>query len=337
MAEFPWPAGSATGVGSMPGTDPAEAIRIVTGELPDLAHQPELPDRGPGADMVGRSAALLIDLAVDLQPSGWRLVDRPGIDLRRSHDLFERDLDALAEVAGEYTGPFKIQAVGPWTLAACVELHRGDKVVADPGATRDLAQSLAEGVAGFTARVAARVPGARLLVQWDEPALPAVLAGTVPTASGYGALRAVEDQVALAVLGETMAAVPAYPVVHCCAAGPPMELLRAAGAQAISLDAALLPAEDSLGEAVQAGLALWLGLVPNCDPGTRLDPARLADPARTLWRRLGFPPEELAQTVVVTPACGLAGASTGYARAALAAARDAARVLVESPEPASPR
>jgi hypothetical protein len=337
VAEFPWAAGAATGTGSMPGTDPAEAVRIVVGELPDLAHQPELPDRGPGADMVGRSAALLVDLAVDLQPSGWRLVDRPGIDLRRARDLLERDLDALAEVAGGYAGPFKVQVAGPWTLAATVELHRGDKVVADAGATRDLAQSLAEGVAGYTARVAARVPGARLLVQWDEPALPAVLAGTVPTASGYGALAAVEEQVALAVLGETLAGVPAYPVVHCCAAGAPLELLRAAGAQAVSLDAALLPGEDPLAAAVPAGTALWLGLGPSRDPGTRLDPAGLADPARALWRRLGFPPGELAETVVVTPACGLAGATPAYARAALAAARQTARVLAESPEPASPR
>ena len=36
----------ATGVGSLPGTDPAEAVRIVVGELPDLPHLPELPGRG---------------------------------------------------------------------------------------------------------------------------------------------------------------------------------------------------------------------------------------------------------------------------------------------------
>ena len=36
----------ATGVGSLPGTDPDEAVRIVVGELPDLPHLPELPERG---------------------------------------------------------------------------------------------------------------------------------------------------------------------------------------------------------------------------------------------------------------------------------------------------
>src|SRR5712691_2780701 len=46
--EFPWPAASATGVGSWPGTDPREAIAVILGELPHLPHLPELPARGPG-------------------------------------------------------------------------------------------------------------------------------------------------------------------------------------------------------------------------------------------------------------------------------------------------
>src|SRR4051812_48615702 len=70
----PWPAGAATGVGSMPGSDVDEALALVFGELPDLPHLPELPARGVGADMIGRSASVLVDLHVDLQPSGWRLL-----------------------------------------------------------------------------------------------------------------------------------------------------------------------------------------------------------------------------------------------------------------------
>ncbi len=41
----------------MPGTDPAETIAVVLGELPDFPHLPELPDRGPGADPTGRRGA----------------------------------------------------------------------------------------------------------------------------------------------------------------------------------------------------------------------------------------------------------------------------------------
>ena len=66
MADFPWPAGVATGIGSLPGTDIAEAQRVVFGELPELPHLAELPERGPGADMLGRSAGFLVELPVQL-------------------------------------------------------------------------------------------------------------------------------------------------------------------------------------------------------------------------------------------------------------------------------
>ena len=58
-----------------------------------------------GADLVGRSAALLADLSVDLQPSGWRFTDRPGRDLARTRSFLRRDLDELAEVVGQEPTP----------------------------------------------------------------------------------------------------------------------------------------------------------------------------------------------------------------------------------------
>jgi hypothetical protein len=343
---FPWPAASATGIGSFPGEDPAEALRVVLGELPALPHLPELPARGPGADLTGRTAALLVELPVALQPSGWRFADRPGRDLSRARDHLARDLDALEEQASEYEGPFKIQVAGPWTLAASIELKHGDRALKDPGAVRDLVTSLAEGVSSHVAEVRRRVPGAEILLQLDEPALPAVLAGAIPTASGFSRLRAVEAQVAEDTLARVMAAGDAYPIVHCCAARVPYGLLRAAGAKAISVDARLIPqsADEAIGEAVEAGTGLFLGVLPGTDarpPGTAepgrpgrepVSPVReLVRPVRELWRRLGFPPGQLAEQVVVTPSCGFAGASPGYARAALARCREAAQVLRDQP------
>src|SRR6266496_6596560 len=73
----PWPPGSATGIGSLPGTEIAEALRLAFDELPDLPHLPELPARGAGADMIGRGATLLAELPVEIQPSAWRLTARP--------------------------------------------------------------------------------------------------------------------------------------------------------------------------------------------------------------------------------------------------------------------
>jgi hypothetical protein len=334
-------AGIATGVGSMPGTDPAEATRTVLGELPDLPHMPERPARGAGADMIGRGTAFLVDLPVDLQPSGWRLVDRPGRDLRRSLDFLARDLDTLEDLAQDYAGPLKLQVVGPWTLAGAVELHYGDKAVSDPGATRDLTQSLAEGVRRHVADVAGRLPDAQIVLQLDEPSLPSVLMGDVPTASGFGTLRAVEEQVVRSGLAEVLEAATGagavQTVVHCCAPQPPVTLCREAGACAVSLDAALLTAaeDEPLGTAVEAGVGLWLGVVP---AGSADDPAILGDlgdtvrSVRGLWSRLGFAAELLPGTVVLTPACGLAATSPTYARAALRRVREAARAIADDPE-----
>lgn len=302
---------------------------MVFGELPDFPHLPELPDRGPGADLLGRSAALLADLAVDLQPSGWRMVPGPGRDHRRARDFLSRDLDALQAHASAYEGPLKVQAGGPWTLAAGIELHRGDKMLADPGAVRDLSQSLAEGLRLHLADLRARLPLAQLVVQLDEPSLPAVLAARVPTASGYGTLRSISAQTAEQTLRVVLAALDdAAVVVHCCAADPPASLLTGLGVAGLSLDLTLLGTryDDDLGVTVEAGQALLLGVVPTVDQ-------RLAEPGpgdvRQLWDRLGFPLEQLAETVVVTPRCGLAGASPTYARAALAQARAIAAHLLD--------
>jgi methionine synthase II (cobalamin-independent) len=318
--------GPATGVGSLPGTDAAEALRVVLGELPDLPHLPELPDRGPGADLVGRSAALLVDLAVDLTPAGWRLVPRGGIDLRRAHEFLARDLDAAHEVAESYTGPLKLQAAGPWTLASGLERTRGDRAVVDPGARHDLGQSLAEGITAHAAAVAARVPGARIVVQLDEPSVPAVLLGGLPTVSGFGKLPAVEENVVEQELAALVAAIPYPVVVHCCAARAPLGLFRAAGADAVSFDSGMVQDLDALGTAVEAGTQLLVGVVPGTD-ATLPAPKATASRISAMWNELGFPAEQLPDAVTLTPACGLAGASPSYARAAMAHVREAAKYL----------
>lgn len=318
----------ATGVGSHPGEDHLEALRVVFGEVPGLPYLPELPARGVGADMVGRSASLLVDLPVEVQPSGWRLTDRPGRDHRRAVDHLSRDLDGLEEVGEGYQGPLKVQVCGPWTLAAAIELRHGDKMLSDAGAVRDLAASLAQGVADHVAGVRRRLPGVtEVVLQLDEPGLPGVLAGTVPTASGFGRLRAVEEWRVEESLKQFD-----RPIVHCCAPSVPFGLLRRAGVRGVSVDASLVRRrdEEAIGEAVEAGMTFLLGVVPGVD--TRLpDIGVVAKPAVELWRRLGFPPGQLAERVTLTPACGLAGASPRYAKAALTACRKAAQVLKEDP------
>jgi len=321
---WPWPAGAATGIGSLPGTDIVDAVALVFGELPDLPFLPELPRRGPGADLLGRTAALLVDLPVEVYANRWRLAARPGRDLRAARDLWARDLDTLTDQAAGYTGPLKVQAAGAYTLAAGLELPVGGVVLRDPGAVRELAASLAEGLRAHVADVTKRVPGASVLLQLDEPSLPAVLAGTVPTESGFGALRAVEESTAQDTLAGLVSAAGVPVIVHCCAADVPVRLIKDAGAAALALDLDLVGDLDSLGEAVDGGLGLVAGAVA---AGTTAPAA--ADRIRDLWHRLGFPADRLAAQVVVSSACGLAGLTADRARAVLTACREAGRRLRE--------
>ncbi|WP_106397944.1 methionine synthase [Actinocorallia populi] len=327
---FPWPEASATGVGSYPGTDAAETAGVVFGEL-SLPHLPELPARGPGADLVGRGAAFLVELPVHLQPSGWRFGDRPGIDLRRALDHLRRDLDLLEEQAPE--GPVKLQVCGPWTLAASIELPGGERALRDAGAVRDIIESLAEGVREHVAEVRRRLPRAEILLQVDEPSLPAVLAGRVPTASGFRTLRSVAAPVVQEGLRKVLAATDAFPIVHCCARDVPFRVLLGAGARGLSVETSAIPVrgDEVIGEAIEDGVAFFFGVVPGVDAPLP-EPARSVRSVRELWRRLGFAPGGMAGQVVVTPACGLAGASPGYVRQVLAHCAKAARTLAETPE-----
>ncbi|MGW8847829.1 methionine synthase [Streptomyces xiamenensis] len=335
----PWGPAAATGIGSMPGEDIRESVRTVTGSLESLPYLPELPARGPGADMTGRTAGLLAELYVHLEPSGWRISDRPGRDTRRARAWLREDLDTLEEFTQGYRGALKISAVGPWALAAALERRTGEAMLGDAGACRDLTASLAEGLRGHLAEVRRRVPGARPVLQLDEPSLAAVLHGAVPTASGYRTHRAVDRAVAEGALRELIAVghdAGAPVVVHSCAPGVPLPLLRRAGADGVSLDFSLLTEreDEAIGEAAEGGTALFLGVLP----GTGERAAELSDPAgtvsgvRSLWRRLGLSPGLLSESVVITPTCGLAGASPAYARAALAHCVRAARSLADNPE-----
>jgi methionine synthase II (cobalamin-independent) len=338
---FPWPNATATGIGSMPGADPMTACRLVFDELPDLPHMPELPDRGPGADMIGRTAALLVDMPVQTTSRGWQLTDRPGRDVTRAASYLSQDLDVLEEVAAGYAGPLKIQICGPWTLAAALELtHSANPALADPGAVADLAGSLAEGLAAHSADVRKRVPGASLLVQVDEPSLPTALAGRVPTASGLSVVPAIDAAVASERLRTVLTAPAAYSIVHCCGGPTPFPEISAAGAAAVSFDLALLPARetDRIAELAEDGLGILVGALSAgnaqrllTDP--RLSPRQTAEHVVTLWKRTGLAPGQLTQQVVITPACGLAGVSPGSARAALRHCREAARIMPEMIEP----
>jgi hypothetical protein len=171
-----------------------------------------------------------------------------------------------------------------------------------------------------------------LIVQIDEPALPAVLSAAVPTASGFGRHRKVDTPEASDLLALVLSAVSdagAEPWVHSCAPGVPWDVVRRAGARTLSVDLDVVSAADldKLAEGLDAGDGLALGVVPS-RPGVVLPGDRaVCDRVLRLIDMLGFDPEEVASRLVLTPACGLAGSTPQNARAAIALVGTSAAAL----------
>jgi methionine synthase II (cobalamin-independent) len=309
------------------------AVRQVFDWLPDLPHLPELPARGPWADMIGRALGVLAGVNAQYEAGQWRLAPTSGIDLRRARTTLRDDLDQLEELASDFEGVFKLQITGCWTLAAATMAAHTVRVLADPGARRDVAQALAEGVKELLGQVRSRLPKLdALILQIDEPSLPSVLAGSIPTPGGlfrHDAISAQEVAESLSLLSEAASAEKADTVLHCCAPGLPVKLVVGpAKIDGISLDADLLggPDSEALAEAAESGKTLWLGCLPtNPEALPSVDELRIR--VLNLLDRIGteVPPDRL----FLTPACGLSGYPPAQLPTAFARLRRAAGQVSE--------
>lgn len=326
---------AATGVGSWPGTSARQAAEVVVGELHSLPHLVELPTRGVGADMIGRAGALLVDIAIDTTPRGYRITARPGAVTRRARSFLDEDMDALEEAwerAGLCGGDrtVKVQAPGPVTLAAQLELSGGHRAITDPGALRDLTASLAEGVATHRAELARRLKSA-VVVQFDEPSLPAAIAGRLAGVTALTPVHPVDETVAIDLLDECVAVVGGEVALHCCATGVPWEMLQRSKIQAVGVDPATLEQStlEGLAEFADSDRTVLLGAVPSMAQQLPLSAEQLAQEAAALTDRLGLPRRVLGERIGVTPACGLAGATPEWARAAIELVQKTADALVD--------
>lgn len=291
-------------LGSLPGTDLGAGVRLAL-EATSIPWLPEFPALGPWAGMVGRALGILDGLGAERDAGEWKLAAVPGIDQRRARAALRDQLDVLEENAQGLTGPLKVSVAGPWTLAAATFRPLGGRVLGDRGARRDLAQSLAEGVHELVADIERRLPGVEVLLQVDEPGLPSVLAGSVPTEGGYFRHRSVDRPEAVEMLREV-----GGHVLHCCAPGLDAEVAigrHGAGFTGVSLDQDLMTRADwdTLGPLLEDGKELWLGAAPTAS-GVAIGADALTRRVLGALRPLDLGPV-LVDRVVLTPACGLAG------------------------------
>ena len=249
-----------TAAGSLPGEDFRGALSAMADVLGEVLPLPELPDRGLASGMVGRAVGIIDGLGFDVQPAGWRLTSAPGADQLCARAQWRRDLDDAEELLQDFDGVLKVGIAGPWTLAAAVERPRGDRLLADHGARREVAQALAEGWAQLRADLQRRIPGAEVLLQVDEPALVAVADGAIPTASGFGKHR----RAGVPELVEALRPLAGGAWLHCCAPGDWLPVAERAGFSTAALDTRLFRGAgevDAVADWVHAGRHLAPGIV----------------------------------------------------------------------------
>ena len=336
----PWPGHKVLKAQDVAFTELADVPSGVVG-MPPMVH---MPKRGPYAESTARTAALLEGMPVELGTHGWKLADRPGLDLERSAALLREDLDALAVLGHAWAGPLVVTARGPWSLAAALWLARGDRVLSDHGAVRELVESLAEGLALLVARVRQAAPYAEIVLVLREPHLPDVLGGAVSTFSGHGRIRSVPSADASAaldrVIGRVRDAGAARVVAHGGArfASRSLAALLATGADGVGVAAAGVRAQqwEPLAEAVERGAQLWFGLPRDHPRKGGPDIAKVARLIHRPWTDLGLPAGGLADVVVHTDTNGAGDQVLGNLQAAAYETRTAVRVA-EARSPSAQR
>lgn len=287
--------------------------------------------------MIGRAGALLVDIAIDTVPRGYRIAARPSSITRRAASLLDEDLDAFEEAWEKAGGvgsgrAVKVQAPGPITLAARLELPNGHRAITDHGALRDLGASLAEGMAVHRAALTRRL-AAPVVVQFDEPLLPAALAGRLTGVTALTPVHPVDETVALGLLDGCVQTVGAEVLLHSCAGELPWKVLQRSALSGLSVDAATLDADglDGLGEFIDSGRSVILGVVPALAPEWTPSFEDLAAAAAAVTDRLGFGRSVLAGRIGISPSCGLAGATQAWARTATVLTRRAAGAIGGDP------
>lgn len=292
---------STTSIGSLPHCHPAEAVRYILAEQPELPAAPSLPAHRRLEGMVAMAAWGIVGVTVT--DDGALHVDPTRLD--PSAPLGDPGLDdppfttfrTFLRAVRRRTLPIKLQLTGPVTLglalrAAGVAEHLAFRIAGS--AVRDRARAMLA-VAGFEA---SRAP---LVVFLDEPAL----------ITGWRDGFPLNPDQTIDLVSSVLAVIEPHAVtgLHCCG-GPDWRVALQTGPQVLSLPVGtgLAASAGALASFVERGGWVAWGAVPTDGP--------LGESAVRLWRRLSLRWCELVQSgcdpvllrthALITPACGLA-------------------------------
>jgi methionine synthase II (cobalamin-independent) len=159
------------------------------------------------------------------------------------------------------------------------------------------------------------------------------MAGRLMGVTSLTPVHPVDDGLAVELF-DVCAAKAGVCAVHCCAPDLPWKMLQRTAISAVSVDVGTLaPGDlDGIGEFVETGRTVMLGVVPSTAPAVRPAVEEVARAAASVTDRLGFPRAVLSQRIGITPACGLAGATADWAGRAIGLCQKTADGFAQDPE-----
>lgn len=328
----------ATGIGSLPHGDPAQAVADVASRLTEMPYWPQLAAVSPGEDMNLQYTSALEPL-VHADIASREPKAHPGMGREEAlAGFYERlfggelkpfELDravasgfsaflAHVSAAGESAFPWvKGHVTGPLTQAAAVIGVDGKALLYDDETAEAIARGLGAAVAAQATQLAAL--GRKMMMFLDEPFL-----------SGYGsAFTPINRDKVVSLLAMTIDEArqrgPEIIIgIHCCG-NTDWAMLIEAGADVINLDSAgfgqhLLLYPEAVKTLLERGGAVAWGAVPTVEyKGDETAEGLWADLEALLegFEAKGLPRSLLASQALVTPACGLGPLDERKARAVL--------------------
>ena len=303
------PAGAVTGIGSLPLTSVAAAIRSIAEFSPEIPFWPQLPQLSEREAAIGQGLGILGDL-IEARSEGYgyqvrvgridsvlEILHRSRGELTPAHAAGFRGFEAaLSSGLFHSAVAVKGQIEGPITLSAYL-FHQGRPFLSDPALFAAVAFHVSQMICWQIDRL--KSAGLPVLLFVDEPAL--CLEAPANAVSEEQRLNA------LAVTLNDARVRGAFVGLHCCAARPFRRMCRAKP-DILSFDAdeglELFFADPVARSFVHRGGMVAYGMVPTLSRLTALDSTNIF----VRWLRAASSagdPQKLARSAMITATCGL--------------------------------
>jgi hypothetical protein len=243
----------------------------------------------------------------------------------RARSFLSADFDALEEQFQGFTGSLTMSIVGPVSWAGAVEGPRGEKLIRDHGALRDISIALSDVVAETAVDLSRSFSGATLTIQIDEPLVMPATSGAIPTASAFRTYVALDRQLVASLWSPLFAAAQLHGAGfgvnatggQVALSDPYISLLQAAHVTRFYQ----IEAARELGEVIESGAeTVWIA--PPSGTGTSIA-SDIADRIGSL----GFEVSNFAPSVIIVPSDECMNAGWERARHAWNRARSAVDLL----------